>query len=69
MVTVIIIQKISSNHRRVVRSAVAHEFDTVRNMTLHYYFMQDILLKNFSQGKKYWDISATGYNNSQNIWD
>ena len=37
LLAVMIIENITSNLRRVFRSAVAHEFNTVRNMALHYF--------------------------------
>ena len=38
-----IIENISSNIRRVVWSAVAHEFNTVRNMALHYFRLRYVV--------------------------
>ena len=43
LVAVMIIENISSNIRRVVWSAVAHEFNTVRNMTLHYFRLRYVV--------------------------
>ena len=62
LVGVMIIENISSNFRRVVRSSVAHEFNAARSMALHYFRLRyaDVLLMCVTEGNNYWDIRARG---------